>query len=73
MNTELTKFEIARLLGSRALQISMNAPSTVELEPHETEPLMIAQKEFDQNKIPIDVIRYFPDGTSVVISTRNVQ
>eukprot|EP01132_Coremiostelium_polycephalum_P014434 gene14434-17532_t len=36
----MTKYERARLLGSRALQISMNAPIMVELEG-ETDPLQI--------------------------------
>ncbi|PWU90806.1 putative DNA-directed RNA polymerase subunit [Trypanosoma cruzi] len=40
----LTKYERARILGTRALQISMNAPVLVALEG-ETDPLIIAQKE----------------------------
>ena len=39
----MTKYERARLLGTRALQISMNAPVMVELEG-ETDPLAIALK-----------------------------
>ena len=39
----LTKYERARVLGTRALQISMNAPVMVELEG-ETDPLQIAHK-----------------------------
>jgi hypothetical protein len=30
----LTKYERARLLGTRAMQLSMNAPSTVPIEVH---------------------------------------
>lgn len=63
----LTKYEIARLLGCRALQISMNAPAMVPLEPHETDPLIIAQKELKYGTIPLSVIRYYPDGTKVVV------
>ncbi|TKY50639.1 DNA-directed RNA polymerases II, IV and V subunit 6A [Spatholobus suberectus] len=40
----MTKYERARILGTRALQISMNAPVMVELEG-ETDPLEIAMKE----------------------------
>ena len=47
----ITKFERARVLGTRALQISMNAPVMVELEG-ETDPLQIALKELRQRKIP---------------------
>ena len=39
----MTKYERARLLGTRALQISMNAPVMVELAG-ETDPLAIALK-----------------------------
>ncbi|KAF6033053.1 POLR2F [Bugula neritina] len=40
----MTKYERARILGTRALQISMCAPVMVELEG-ETDPLAIAMKE----------------------------
>jgi len=39
----MTKYERARVLGTRALQISMGAPVMVELVG-ETDPLMIAHK-----------------------------
>ena len=48
----MTKYERARVLGTRALQIAMCAPVMVELEG-ETDPLMIAMKELKQRKIPI--------------------
>ena len=56
----LTKYERARVLGTRALQISMNAPVMVELDG-ETDPLRIAQKELRERKIPIIIRRYLPD------------
>ncbi len=40
----MTKYERARVLGTRALQIAMCAPVMVELEG-ETDPLQIAMKE----------------------------
>ncbi|XP_023343958.1 DNA-directed RNA polymerases I, II, and III subunit RPABC2 [Eurytemora carolleeae] len=58
----LTKYERARVLGTRALQISMCAPVMVELEG-ETDPLQIALKELKQRKIPIIIRRYMPDGS----------
>jgi len=57
----MTKYEKARVLGTRALQISMNAPVLVDLEG-ETDPLKIAIKELNQKKIPLIVRRYLPDG-----------
>ena len=58
----MTKYERARVLGTRALQISMNAPVMVEIEG-ETDPLKIAMKELRQRKIPIIIRRYLPDGS----------
>lgn len=58
----LTKYERARLLGTRALQISMNAPVTVNLEG-ETDPLEIAMKELREGTLPLMVRRYLPDGS----------
>ncbi|XP_034702717.1 DNA-directed RNA polymerases II and V subunit 6B-like isoform X2 [Vitis riparia] len=57
----MTKYERARILGTRALQISMNAPVMVELEG-ETDPLEIAMKELRERKIPFTIRRYLPDG-----------
>jgi DNA-directed RNA polymerase I, II, and III subunit RPABC2 len=56
----MTKFEKARILGTRALQISMNAPVMVELQG-ETDPLVIAAKELKQQKVPMIIRRYLPD------------
>jgi len=58
----LTKYEKARVLGTRALQISMNAPVMVDLDG-ETDPLKIAEKELRERKIPIIIRRYLPDGS----------
>jgi DNA-directed RNA polymerase I, II, and III subunit RPABC2 len=58
----LTKYERARVLGTRALQISMNAPVMVDLDG-ETDPLRIAEKELRERKIPIVIRRYLPDGS----------
>jgi DNA-directed RNA polymerases I, II, and III subunit RPABC2 len=56
----LTKYERARVLGTRALQISLGAPIMVELEG-ETDPLQIAMKELRERKIPLIIRRYLPD------------
>ncbi|VDK64741.1 unnamed protein product [Anisakis simplex] len=58
----MTKYERARILGTRALQIAMGAPVMVELEG-ETDPLEIARKELKDRKIPIIIRRYLPDGS----------
>lgn len=58
----MTKYERARVLGTRALQIAMCAPIMVELEG-ETDPLQIAMKELKQRKIPIIIRRFLPDSS----------
>ncbi len=58
----MTKYERARILGTRAMQIALCSPVMVELEG-ETDPLMIALKELKNKKIPLIVRRYMPDGS----------
>jgi DNA-directed RNA polymerase I, II, and III subunit RPABC2 len=58
----LTKYERARILGTRATQISHNAPVLVDLEG-EYDPLTIAEKELRQRAIPMIIRRYLPDNT----------
>ncbi|KAF9902469.1 DNA-directed RNA polymerases I II and III subunit RPABC2 [Linnemannia zychae] len=58
----MTKYERARILGARALQLSMNAPVLVDLEG-ETDALNIAMKELNNKMIPLVVRRYLPDNT----------
>jgi len=57
----MTKYERSRVLGTRALQISMNAPVMVDIGG-ETDPLKIAMKELRERKIPMIIRRYLPDG-----------
>ena len=57
MNTEnLTRFEKARLLGARAIQISMGAKPLVELTGS-LDPIDIAYEELKAGVLPLDVIR----------------
>eukprot|EP01125_Pyxidicula_operculata_P016406 TRINITY_DN5638_c0_g1_i1.p2 TRINITY_DN5638_c0_g1~~TRINITY_DN5638_c0_g1_i1.p2 ORF type:complete len:159 (+),score=56.88 TRINITY_DN5638_c0_g1_i1:926-1402(+) len=58
----MTKYERARILGTRALQISMNAPIMVDLDG-ETDPLQIAMKELQARKIPLIIRRRLPNGS----------
>ncbi len=57
---QYTRFERARILGARALQISMGAPGVLET-PTEVDPLFIAVREFQAGSIPLTVQR-FPHG-----------
>jgi len=60
-----TKYEKARIIGSRALQIAMGAPFLVDLSKKDLEeikfnPVEIAKKEFEEGVIPITVVRPLP-------------
>jgi DNA-directed RNA polymerase I, II, and III subunit RPABC2 len=58
----LTKYEKTRLLGTRALQIAMNAKIFIDPKG-EIDPLKIAEMELDQKRIPLKVRRELPNGT----------
>lgn len=63
---EFTVFEKARLIGSRALQISQGAPLMIKLSEKELEalnynPIEIAKKEFAEGKLPLTVRRPSPN------------
>ena len=62
---EFTRYEIARILGARALQIAMNAPILIKLSKEELErirydALKIAEIEFESGVLPISVKRPMP-------------
>ena len=52
-----TRFEKARIIGARALQISLGAPVLLEIPEGMIDPITIAQLEFDRGIIPITVKR----------------
>ena len=52
-----TRFEKARIIGARALQISMGAPSLIKIPKNILFPIDIAMLEFQEDAIPITVKR----------------
>ncbi|MHB1931631.1 MAG: DNA-directed RNA polymerase subunit K [Thermoplasmata archaeon] len=52
-----TRFERARILGARALQISLGAPILIDAPPTLVDPVEIAELEFAADLIPITVRR----------------
>ena len=53
---EHSRFEKARVIGARALQISMGAPVDIKVPKGVIDPVIIAQMEYDQDVIPIDIV-----------------
>ncbi len=63
---KFTKYEIAMILGARALQIAMNAPLLIKLSKEDLEKvkydaLKIAEIEFESEVLPISVKKPFPE------------
>ncbi len=52
-----TRFEKARIIGARALQIDMGAPIIISLPKGQLDPITIAELEYDKGIIPITVKR----------------
>ena len=54
---EYTRFERARIIGARALQISLGAPVVVDIPETMIDPIKIALLEYEKGLIPITVNR----------------
>ena len=57
ISLKYTRFEKARIIGARALQISMGAPTLISLPKDVIFPIDIAMLEFNEEAIPITVKR----------------
>jgi DNA-directed RNA polymerase subunit K len=66
----LTRFEVARVLSARALQISLGAPLLIKQPKSVFNPIVLAKEEFKQSKIPITVKRTLPSGEKDVIEIK---
>ena len=58
----LTRFEKARIMGARALQLSLGAPVFIEIPKNATTSLEIAMEELSQRVIPIVIRRTLPNS-----------
>ena len=52
-----TRFEKARIIGARALQISMGAPLLLKIPKTMIDPVDIAIYEFEKEIIPLTIIK----------------
>ena len=61
---KLTRFERARVVGARALQVSEGAPILLDITDPPLSPIDIALMELEAGVLPISIRRALPDGTS---------
>jgi DNA-directed RNA polymerases I, II, and III subunit RPABC2 len=58
----LTRFERARITGSRSLQLSLGAPPLIKAPEQATSSIMLAVIEIDRKALPISIRRILPNG-----------
>lgn len=79
MNAEIfTKYERARILGARALQIAMNAPLLIKISPEDLEKinfdaLKIAEIELNSDVLPISIKKPMPKKKEGVLKRVKTQ
>jgi len=65
---KLTRFEVARLIGARSLQIALGAP--VLTKTKETDPLKVSKQEFKEKIVPITIKRKLPNKEIQVVEIK---
>jgi DNA-directed RNA polymerase I, II, and III subunit RPABC2 len=61
---KLTRFEKARIVGARSLQIAMGAPPFITLEGSYRGPIEVATRELEEDALPISIRRSLPNGVT---------
>jgi len=59
---KLTRFERARIVGARALQLSLGAPPLLS-DIRYNNPIQIAKEELEAGVLPVTIRRRLSDGT----------
>ena len=59
---KLTRFEKARIIGARGLQLSLGAPILIKISKDMSDPIIIAEMELMKNALPLTISRLLPDG-----------
>ncbi|HDR53628.1 MAG TPA: DNA-directed RNA polymerase subunit K [archaeon] len=68
----ITRFEHARVLGARSLQLAMGAPALVKVPRtvNVEDPMSVAKYEIQKKAVPISIVRIHPDGHREVVEVR---
>lgn len=59
---KLTRFEKARIVGARALQLAVGAPPLIPIPPDASDPISLAVRELEAKVLPISLRRTLPNG-----------
>lgn len=68
---KLTRFEVARIVGARSLQIALGAPILVEYKENKFDPIEIAEEEFKANKMPMTIKRTLPNNQIIIVDIKS--
>jgi DNA-directed RNA polymerase, subunit K (EC 2.7.7.6) len=69
----LTKYEIARIIGARAMQLAMGAQPLVDVhELGTTDPVLIAMEELKRGLLDFIIVRELPGGKAVKIRLKEL-
>lgn len=66
---KLTRFEVARLIGARSLQIALGAPVLAQ-NTESTSSIDIAKSEFKENLMPMTVKRELPNSEKIIVEIK---
>ena len=66
----LTRFEVARLVGARALQVALGAPVLVSAESKIASSIDVAKLEFKSGILPITIKRTMPSGEQKIVAIK---
>ncbi len=56
ISMEYTKYEKARVIGARALELAYGAPPLIKVPEGTVDPIKLAELEFAKNVIPITIL-----------------
>lgn len=62
---EYTRFEKARVIGARSIQIELGAPVLIDVPEDVSDPIDIATLEFENEAIPMTIVRRLPSGKRI--------
>ncbi|MFP3233021.1 MAG: DNA-directed RNA polymerase subunit K [Sulfolobaceae archaeon] len=71
---KLTKYEIARIISARALQLAMGAQPLIDTSNLSFDDVIsIAEDELKRGVLPITIRRVYPNGKVELVSIRKIE